>query len=77
MLDSASVRHVEELLLQPSVVMVVTITSSGGVAKKLITFERAVDNAIHNVTTAATGFAPRFDLSDAAADYLEWRRIGA
>jgi len=27
--------------------------------------------------TAATGFAPRFDLSDAAADYLEWRGIRA
>jgi nucleoside-diphosphate-sugar epimerase len=27
--------------------------------------------------TAATGFAPRYDLSDAAADYLEWRGIGA
>jgi heat-inducible transcriptional repressor len=42
-LETASVRHVEVLLLQPSVVMVVTITSSGGVAKKLITFDRAVD----------------------------------
>ena len=44
-LETASVRHVEVLLLQPSVVMVVTITSTGGVAKKLITFERAVDPA--------------------------------
>ena len=34
-LETASVRHVEVLLLQPSVVMVVTITSTGGVAKKL------------------------------------------
>ena len=42
-LETASVRHVEVLLLQPSVVMVVTITSTGGVAKKLITFDRAVD----------------------------------
>ncbi len=39
-LETASVRHVEVLLLQPSVVMVVTITSAGGVAKKLITFDR-------------------------------------
>ena len=42
-LETASVRHVEVLLLQPSVVMVVTITSAGGVAKKLITFDRRVD----------------------------------
>jgi heat-inducible transcriptional repressor len=42
-LETASVRHVEVLLLQPSVVMVVTITSTGGVAKKLITFDRGVD----------------------------------
>ena len=40
-LETATVRHVEVLLLQPSVVMVVTITSTGGVAKKLVTFERA------------------------------------
>ena len=36
-------RHVEALLLQPSVVMVVTITSTGGVAKKLVTFDKPVD----------------------------------
>lgn len=42
-LESATVRHVEVLLLQPSVVMVVTITSTGGVAKKLVTFDAAVD----------------------------------
>ncbi|MDQ3067238.1 MAG: heat-inducible transcriptional repressor HrcA [Actinomycetota bacterium] len=42
-LETAMVRHVEVLLLQPSVVMVVTITSTGGVAKKLVTFEEPVD----------------------------------
>jgi len=45
-LQTASVRHVEVLLLQPSVVMVVTITSTGGVAKKLITFDRAIDPGV-------------------------------
>ena len=45
-LGTASVRHVELLLLQPTVVMVVTITSSGGVAKKLITFDRPVDSGL-------------------------------
>jgi heat-inducible transcriptional repressor len=42
-LETASVRHVEVLLLQPSVVMVVTITSTGGVGKKLVTFDEPVD----------------------------------
>jgi heat-inducible transcriptional repressor len=42
-LTTASVRHVEVLVLQPMLVMVVTITSSGGVAKKLFTFEEPVD----------------------------------
>jgi heat-inducible transcriptional repressor len=42
-LETASVRHVEVLVLQPSVVMVVTITSTGGVAKKLFAFEQPVD----------------------------------
>ncbi len=45
-LERAMVRHVEVLLLQPSVVMVVTITSNGGVAKKLITFEEPVDSGL-------------------------------
>ena len=42
-LETATVRHVEVLLLQPSVVMVVTITSTGSVAKKLVTFDARVD----------------------------------
>jgi len=42
-LETATVRHVEVLLLQPSVVMVVTITSAGGVAKRLFTFAEPVD----------------------------------
>jgi heat-inducible transcriptional repressor len=42
-LETASVRHVEVLLLQPSVVMVVTITSTGGVGKKLVSFDEPVD----------------------------------
>jgi heat-inducible transcriptional repressor len=42
-LERATVRHIEVLLLQPAVVMVVTITSTGGVAKKLVTFDEPVD----------------------------------
>jgi heat-inducible transcriptional repressor len=42
-IDTATIRHVEVLLLQPQVLMVVVITSTGGVTKKVITFERPVD----------------------------------
>jgi heat-inducible transcriptional repressor len=42
-LESSTVKHVEVLLLQPSVVMVVVITSTGGVTKRLYTFESSVD----------------------------------
>jgi heat-inducible transcriptional repressor len=42
-LDTATVKHVEVLLLQPRVVTVVVITSTGGVTKKLFTFEQPVD----------------------------------
>lgn len=41
--DTATVRHVEVLLLQPQVLMVVVITSTGGVTKKVFTYEHAVD----------------------------------
>jgi heat-inducible transcriptional repressor len=40
---TASIRHVEVLVLQPQVLMVVVITSTGGVTKKLFTFESPVD----------------------------------
>jgi heat-inducible transcriptional repressor len=42
-LNAASIRHVEVLALQPRVVMVVIITSTGGVSKMLATFEQGVD----------------------------------
>jgi heat-inducible transcriptional repressor len=42
-IETATVRHVEVLQLQPQVVMVVTITSTGGVAKRLFTFDAPVD----------------------------------
>lgn len=43
LLDIATVRHVEVLALQPQVVAVVTITSTGGVSKMIATFDRPVD----------------------------------
>src|SRR3954471_7538754 len=42
-LESSTVRHAEVLLLQPQVVMVVVITSTGGVSKRIATFEEPVD----------------------------------
>ena len=42
-LETTIIRHVEVLLLQPHVVMVVVITSTGGVTKRLLTFEEPVD----------------------------------
>jgi len=40
---SATVRHVEVLLLQPQLVMVVVITSTGAVTKRVFAFEDSVD----------------------------------
>jgi len=45
-IDTATVRHVEVLLLQPQVLMVVVITSTGGVTKKVFTFERPIDQGL-------------------------------
>src|SRR6185503_2883624 len=43
---TTTVRHVEVLLLQPQVLMVVVITSTGGVTKKVFTFERPIDQGL-------------------------------
>jgi heat-inducible transcriptional repressor len=42
-LETTSVRRVEVILLQPQLVMVVVITSTGGVSKKVFTFDNPVD----------------------------------
>jgi heat-inducible transcriptional repressor len=42
-METTEIRHIEVLLLQPQVVMVVVITSTGGVTKKIFPFEHAVD----------------------------------
>ena len=42
-LETAEVRHVEVLQLQPRMVMVVVITSTGGVTKRMFPFEEPVD----------------------------------
>lgn len=41
--QSATVRHVEVLVLQPQLVMVVVITSTGDVIKRVLAFDTAVD----------------------------------
>jgi heat-inducible transcriptional repressor len=45
-LNTATIRHVEVLALQPQVVMVVIITSTGGVSKMLTTFDSTVDQGL-------------------------------
>ena len=42
-MNTATIRHVEVLALQPQVVLVVIITSAGNVSKMFASFERAVD----------------------------------
>ncbi len=45
-LNTATIRHVEVLALQPEVAMVVVINSSGGVSKLFATFDRPVDSGL-------------------------------
>jgi heat-inducible transcriptional repressor len=59
-IETSTIRHIEVLALQPQVLMVVVITSTGGVTKRLFTFPRPVD----------TG------LADWAASYLNERLVG-
>ena len=47
-LQTATVRHVEVLLLQPQVAMVVVIASSGGVTKRVYAFDAPVDPGLAN-----------------------------
>jgi heat-inducible transcriptional repressor len=42
-IHTATIRHIEVLVLQPQVLMVVVITSTGGVTKRIFTFESPVD----------------------------------
>jgi heat-inducible transcriptional repressor len=47
-LGTATVRHVEVLLLQPQLAMVVVITSTGSVTKRVYRFPRPVDPGLAN-----------------------------
>lgn len=51
-LETAEIRHVEVLRLQPRMVMVVVITSTGGVTKSMFPFEQEVDEKLIEWATA-------------------------
>jgi len=59
-IETSTIRHIEVLRLQPQVVMVVVITSTGGVTKRLFTFSNPVDPG----------------LADWAGSYLRERLVG-
>jgi heat-inducible transcriptional repressor len=59
-LATTTIRHIEVLPLQPQVLMVVIITSTGGVSKRVFTFGEAVDPG----------------LTDWAASYLNESLVG-
>jgi heat-inducible transcriptional repressor len=59
-ITTATIRHVEVLALQPQLVLVVVITSTGSVSKMLASFDRAVDSG----------------LISWAAEYLNERLVG-
>src|SRR4051794_24252756 len=59
-LETATIRHIEVLVLQPQVVMVVIITSTGGVSKRLFSFDAPVDQG----------------LAEWAASYLDEQLVG-
>lgn len=40
---TATIKHIELLALQPQVAMIVVITSTGGVTKRVVTYERPLD----------------------------------
>jgi heat-inducible transcriptional repressor len=84
-LETTTVRHVEVLLLQPQVVMVVVITSTGGVSKRMFTVDEPVDpglvhwageylnDALGGLTLGTHGVRVRFEdrsLTEAEATFL-------
>ena len=45
-IETSTIRHIEVLALQPQVLMVVVITSTGGVSKRRFTFPSPVDTGL-------------------------------
>jgi heat-inducible transcriptional repressor len=58
--ETTTIRHIEVLRLQPQVLMVVIITSTGGVSKRVFTFDRPIDPG----------------LAEWAAEYLNEQLVG-
>ena len=59
-IGTTTIRHIEVLQLQPQILMVVVITSTGGVSKKVFTFDHPLDSG----------------LTDWAGSYLNERLVG-
>src|SRR3954464_7904257 len=83
---TTTIRHIEVLLLQPQVAMVVVITSTGGVTKRVIGYDKPVDPGLVkwagsylNETLAGMGLGAQMlhiklfspDLSDGERSFLE------
>jgi heat-inducible transcriptional repressor len=83
---TTTIRHVEVLMLQPQVAMVVVITSTGGVTKRVISYDSPVDSGLVNWASSylnevlgGMGLGARMlhkrlfapDLSDAERGFLE------
>ena len=68
-LDTATIKHVEVLLLQPRVALVVVITSTGAVTKRAFTFDEPLDPGLAEWAASVLQRAPRWHrpgCSDAA-----------
>jgi len=77
-IDTSTIRRVEVLVLQPQVVMVVVITSTGGVTKRLFAFEEPVDPGVGQLD--ASGAKKELGLAPAQRQLvgpdLEQRNVG-
>jgi heat-inducible transcriptional repressor len=71
--NTATIRHVEVLALQPQLVLVVIITSTGGVSKMLATFDRPVDPGL--LSWAGEYFNERLVGLDLGARMLQQRVV--
>ena len=85
-IGTTTIRHIEVLLLQPQVAMVVVITSTGGVTKRVISYDAPVDPGVVkwagsylNEVLGGMGLGARMlqkrliapELSDAERGFLE------
>ena len=72
-LHTATIKHVEVLLLQPQIALVVVITSTGTVTKRAFTFEAPVDCGL--AEWAASYLNERLDGTDLGALTLQSRLL--